>query len=677
MARRVTQRDVRSAELSRALRADTPGRRESRADRGRRAQQTARRTRFDLFFVVLVVLAVAKATFARTLALNTNWFSVGFALEVAAIVLLLALADVLSPRRSYTILIAVFTLVSLVMLANVIYVSVFGQIVDPSMLAIAGQTAEVTDSVTSILRPGYLLFVLDVPLLIVAAVLLRRSSPEPVARSPKIGLALLAAALVFAAQIVWVRTLPAGADGLAVARKRGLAAYQVSTLIPHANTTTAMATSNSAGRGGATLTPGQRVQQQVEGIRQADSGVRITSIPSGAYAGKNVIVVQFEALNGIVIGKKYNGQSITPNIDKLIKSSWYFPNTYSQSSSGNTADSEFISNTSLYAPANKPACTTYSVHEIPALPRLLKQSGYTTLTFHTNSAGMWNRKEMYAALGFSRYYDRPFFKNEDIMWRSSDEVLFKRGASELRSKAASGPVYAQFVTITSHSPFKYPWANRRVISATPADSQATAGRYVQSISYTDMAVGEFVADLKDKGLYDDSIFILYGDHTAMSKETLKDADKRILKEIIGRPYNDSDLQRVGMIVHLPGQTEPEKSSSTLGLVDIMPTIADLVGLDLSATPHMGKNAFVDSKALVPTRAFLPAGSFVNDSVVFEPEISFEDGRAFAISDGSKVKPSEQERSDFNRSAELSALSDAWLNSLPRRPDAAAKQDKGW
>jgi lipoteichoic acid synthase len=317
------------------------------------------------------------------------------------------------------------------------------------------------------------------------------------------------------------------------------------------------------------------------------------------------------------------------------------------------------------------------VYEIPALPRLLNQSGYKTLTFHTNSAKMWNRKEMYAALGFSRFYDRPFFKDEDIMWRASDEVLFKRGSSELRSVAESGPVYAQFVTITSHSPFKYPWANRRVISATPEDSQATAGRYVQSISYTDEAVGEFIADLKEKGLYDDSIFIVYGDHAAMSNETLDSADRAILKQIIGRPYYDSEVQRMGMIIHLPGQTEPQKSNSTLGIVDIMPTIADLVGLDLSGTPHVGKSAFVDSKGLVPTRAFMPAGSFVNESVVFEPQLSFEDGRAFSIADGSRTQPTEQERTDFDRSEQLSALSDQWLKSLPRRPDAAAKQDKGW
>ena len=677
MAERSTHRRSRAVAQDAAPSHETSPRRESRADRAQRVHNAVRKARFDGFFLIIVVLALAKATYARALALDAGWFSAGFALELAGIVLILALADVLSPRRSYTVEITVFSLLSVVMLANVIYVLVFGQIADPSMLAIAGQTAEVTDSVTSILRPGYLLFILDVPLLIAAAIHQRRTNPGAVGRSKVIGLALLVAAALFTAQILWVRTLPTGADGLAVAKRRGLAAYQVSRLIPQKSATVAMATSASADPGDPDLTPGQRVQKQIEEIRGADSGIRISSFPSGAYAGKNVIVVQFEALNGFVIGNEYNEQPITPTINKLIKSSWYFPNTYSQSSSGNTADSEFISNTSLYAPASKPACTTYSVYEIPALPRLLRQKGYKTLTFHTNSAKMWNRKEMYAALGFSAFYDRPFFKDEDIMWRASDEVLFDRGASELRSVSASTPVYAQFVTITSHSPFKYPWANRRVITATPEDAKAAYGRYIQSTSYSDKAVGKFIDELKESGLWDSSIFILYGDHSAISKESLKDADKKLFKEIVGRSYSDADTQRVGMIIHLPGQTEPQTSEGTLGIVDIMPTIADLVGLDLSGTPHMGKNAFTDTNALVPTRAFLPAGSFVNDTVMFEPQLSFDDGRAFTVADGSKAKPTEQERADFERSSALSAISDQWLNSLPRRPDAAAKQDKGW
>jgi lipoteichoic acid synthase len=673
----VTERPSRTAKTHGTSPAGSARRREPRADSQERAAQRARKARFDVFLIVLVVLAVVKAALARRLMLHAGLLSFGFILEVAGIVFLLALADVLSPRRSYTIALVVYSALSIVMLANVIYVSVWGQIVDPSMLAIAGQTAEVSDSVTSILRPIYLAFVIDIPVLIAAAVYLRRTNRGHTGRSLVVAVALLVAAVAFGAQIMWVRALPADVDGLAVAKSRGLAAYQVSSLFPRQGTSVAMASAPSSGGSVGSVPSNKKVQEQVESIRHADEGTRTVPFSVGAYAGKNVIIIQVESLNDFIVGKTYQGHAITPNLDKLIGTSWYFPNTYSQTSAGNTADAEFISNTSLYAPANKPASTTYSVRVIPSLPRLLAQKGYTSLTFHTNTVSMWNRGEMFAALGFTRYFDRPFFKNEDIMWRSSDEVLFRRGADAVRSATAKGPVYAQFVTITSHSPFKYPWENRRVISVSPQEQSITAARYVQSISYADRAIGEFVAKLKQDGLYDNSIIVIYGDHTAMSDDTLKSDDLQFLKELIGRPYNQADIQRVGMVVHLPGQTKPVLSKSTLGEVDIMPTVADLTGVDLSGTPHMGKSAFVSSKALVPTRAFLPGGSFINNSVVFEPQLSFDDGHAFSITDGSPVTPTQQERADFKRAAELSTLSDEWLNSLPRRPDAKAKQDKGF
>ena len=50
----------------------------------------------------------------------------------------------------------------------------------------------------------------------------------------------------------------------------------------------------------------------------------------GTGKGKNLIVVQVEALQEFVIGKSIEGQEITPNLNKLIKSSLYFDNYYTQ-----------------------------------------------------------------------------------------------------------------------------------------------------------------------------------------------------------------------------------------------------------------------------------------------------------------------------------------------------------
>jgi phosphoglycerol transferase MdoB-like AlkP superfamily enzyme len=171
-------------------------------------------------------------------------------------------------------------------------------------------------------------------------------------------------------------------------------------------------------------------------------------------------------------------------------------------------------------------------------------------------------------------------------------------------------------------------------------------------------------------MWDDSIVVIYGDHSALLDLGVNKGDAAIADKILGRPYAMVDRQRIPMIIHLPGQTEPHVGTKALGQVDIMPTIADLVGLDLSGTPHVGRSAFVDAPAFVTTRAYMPSGSFVNDKVLFMPGLSFDDGSAVNVMTAEKAEPTNRERQDLARAKELTLLSDAWVKSLPKRADSS-------
>jgi phosphoglycerol transferase MdoB-like AlkP superfamily enzyme len=135
-----------------------------------------------------------------------------------------------------------------------------------------------------------------------------------------------------------------------------------------------------------------------------------------------------------------------------------------------------------------------------------------------------------------------------------------------------------------------------------------------------------------------------------------------------------DHQRIPLIIHLPGQKQPQVQTKPVGQIDIMPSIADLIGLDISQTPHLGRSVFVDSGALIETRMYLPSGSFINNDMLFMPQLSFDDGSAVNVQTGSAASPGGTERADMARVKELSRLSDAWLRSLPVRPDAGNGKD---
>jgi lipoteichoic acid synthase len=664
-------------------------------------------TKAPVFFVVLVVLLVAKAWLMRGFALGA-WNPLGAVFEVGFVVMLLGLADVAPPRRWYWLDVLVYSLLSVLLFAMTVYVHFYAQLFDPHMMAMAGQLGTVSDVVAQLIKPEYALLLIDIPVLIVWVLMLRgqakkqqerlakqaargitrtpRRLIQPAKRSLRVAIVTVVALVVVAGQLYSSLQVPAYVDGVAIAKARGLAVAQATVFLPRsaddpadddasadvvAPNAHASAPATASAVATAPLTPGGKMEARIERIRGALDGSRIATFAPGAFRGKNLIIVQVEALNTMLIQKKIGGREVTPNLNKLAAESWFFPNTYSQTGIGNTADAEFIVNSSLLAPRSQAASVLYADRVVPSLPRLLNGMSYSTFTLHPNRVAYWNRKELYAALGFSRYYDIPFFRwNDMIGMGSSDEVLFRKGMEVLQSvEASKTPFYAQFITLSAHTPFDAIPQSRRPIR-TPAQYRGSLlGDYISAESYGDMAIGKFVSALKATDLWDNSIIVLYGDHTSMLDNTLSGADAKAAQELLGRAYGPADRQRIPLMIHLPKQTTPVLNLDTVGQVDIMPTVADLLGIDLTQVPHVGRSVFVQSNALVAFNSYLPGGSFVNGHVVFMPGLGFDDGEAVNIADNSSAKPGKAEQLDYKRMLELTKLSDKWARSLPKRKGA--------
>ncbi|HZL05126.1 MAG TPA: LTA synthase family protein, partial [Coriobacteriia bacterium] len=367
--------------------------------------------------------------------------------------------------------------------------------------------------------------------------------------------------------------LPSDVNTIAAARKWGLLSYQVASLgnlfvqppAPAPLDPTAVA----------------EEEHEVEQLVGDQPVERLATFDVGEFAGANLIVIQVEALQAGLIDSAVSAETIVPNLSAFASESWYFPRAYSQISRGNTSDAEFVFNTSLYPPPQEAASVRWGDRVIPSLPRLLAEHGYHSVTFHANIARFWNRANLYTALGFDRYYDRVDIGwTPKWHWGSSDEVVFEKGLETLLKLRERGePLYAQFITMTSHHPFNYPPEDERPYQP-PAELAGTlTGDYLSSISYADAAVGGFLADLRESGLWDESVVVVYGDHFGVRRPE-SDAEAEVLSELFGGVYNITDVLRVPFIVHLPGQTEGHVIEDTVGQVDMLPTIADPLGVGL-------------------------------------------------------------------------------------------------
>lgn len=345
----------------------------------------------------------------------------------------------------------------------------------------------------------------------------------------------------------------------------------------------------------------------------------------GAAKGKNLIVVQMEAMQQFIIGRSINGQEITPNLNKLIKESLYFPNIYYEVSGGNTSDAEFLSNTSLFPLREGAVYHQYPENHYISLPNVLKQQGYNTYALHAFKEEFWNRKEMYKAIGFDTFYSSKNYKMDELIgWEGqslSDASFFRQSLDMLDT---SKPFYSFFITLSSHHPFKY-------FEDFPFDAGKYNGTYLGSFlkaeHYADQCLGQFIQELKNKGLYDNSLLVFYGDHSAVPKHQSDD-----MMEFLGVKYNEWEWikqQKVPLIIHVPGMSEGRVMDVIGGQVDVFPTIANLMGFE---TPYaIGKDLLNTEKGY----AILRNGSVVTDQYCYANST----GELFDMKTGQKLKMS--------------------------------------
>jgi lipoteichoic acid synthase len=389
----------------------------------------------------------------------------------------------------------------------------------------------------------------------------------------------------------------------------------------------------------------------------------------GAAKGKNVIMIQMESFQEFLIDLKIDGQEITPVLNQLAKGNFYFPNMYQQVGQGNTSDAEFVVNTSYYIPPRGAATQTYANKELPSLPKLLKDQGYVSTTFHTNVVEFWNRREMYDALGFDRYYDQKFFGEEDtVFFGPSDEVLYKKTAAELQKmNQDENPFYAHVISMTAHHPYTIPEEKLRM--TLPERYEKTmVGDYIRSQNYADYTLGLFIEELKASGVWEDSIIVLYGDHLGLPIYSLDRDDKELMNEIYGHEYGYADMINIPMIIAAPEVTSPQVFEQVGGQVDILPTLMNLMGISLDDYIHFGQDLLNQTNNLLPQRYYLPTGSFMSSTSLFITGSGFQDGTEYPLDPVENYSAEQMgvTEEDFNRTLKLLNLSDSYVMQLPDR-----------
>lgn len=326
----------------------------------------------------------------------------------------------------------------------------------------------------------------------------------------------------------------------------------------------------------------------------------------GMFAGQNVILIQVESLENFVLGQKINGQEITPNLNKLLQNSFYLPNFYAPVYNGTSADADLMANTSVYPLRQGITFFRYPGNTYNSLPKLLEAKGYSTLVAHADPPNHYNWIPALNAIGFQTIMDANSFQHdEDIYLGLSDGSLFKQVVPVMqRQEAPKKPFYDYVVTMTSHGPFDLPQANRTLSLDSSLDATKLGG-YFQSIHYTDAQIGSFLQALDQNGILDNTMVVIYGDHAGVHKY-YNDEVKQIQPQ---QSWWLDDSERIPLIIYHKGMTG-RKITTTGSEIDILPTVASLLGVDVNAYADtaMGRNLLNTKKdfAVLADRTYVGA-----------------------------------------------------------------------
>lgn len=284
---------------------------------------------------------------------------------------------------------------------------------------------------------------------------------------------------------------------------------------------------------------------------------------------KNVVLISIESLSAEFLEHYGNNQKITPFLDSLADQSLMFTNLYA---TGNRTVRGLEALTLCIPPTagesiikrenNKNKFTTGSV---------FKSKGYQTKFLYGGYSYFDNMKDFFQGNGFD-IVDRDQFQASEIsfanVWGVCDEDMAKKAIQTMNAEAKTGkPFFNHWMTVSNHRPYTYPEGK---IDISPEMKIREGG-----VKYTDYALRKFFEMAKKQSWYSNTVFVIISDHCASSA---------------GKTELPMDKYRIPAMVFSEGFIKPQKFSTLMSQIDVMPTIFGMLNFKYTSQ-FLGQNVF--------------------------------------------------------------------------------------
>ncbi len=279
---------------------------------------------------------------------------------------------------------------------------------------------------------------------------------------------------------------------------------------------------------------------------------------------KNVVVIMMESFSAQYVGASGKQNGITPEFDHLAEKGVLFDHFFSNGT--HTHQGIFAS---LAGFPNLPGFETLMQQPQGAtgfsgLAELLRKRNYQS-TYVYNGDFAWDNQEgFFRNQGMTEFigrfdYDNPKFI--DPTWGVSDNEMFNRAHQELEKLSPDKPFFAILQTLSNHLPFTIP----EPLPIAKVSGHGSLNGHLTAMRYADWALGQFFAKAKKSSYFNETLFVLLGDHGFCIPQQL----------------TEIELLRfhVPLLLLAPGLQEQygSKRSIVSTQVDVVPTIMGLLG----------------------------------------------------------------------------------------------------
>ncbi len=218
----------------------------------------------------------------------------------------------------------------------------------------------------------------------------------------------------------------------------------------------------------------------------------------------DIILIITESLTAKAVEATGGKAGIMPQLNSLIKEGILFDQVYAASDRTDKGIAAVLAGYPSL-PGSSPLKYQKLTEKLAFLPAKLNEAGYKSEFYYGGTLDFANYRSFLVQAGYDKMVSDKDLPSADLKskWGAFDHVVFNRCLAD--SPDSDSKFFKTILTLTSHEPFETP-----VATVFAGNDDET--KYLNSLHYTDSAIGNFIKEAKTRKWWDNTLVIIISDH---------------------------------------------------------------------------------------------------------------------------------------------------------------------